>query len=431
MQRRLGMRLAAMAASIALVVGGVALGTTAGATSSSTSNSQGVTSNSITVGAIGSLTGPLASDFADLVPGVKAYFDMVNAQGGVNGRKINLAYDLDDGGNPSEFSTLARTLVNQDHVFAIVGVSTYFFSPTYFTSVGIPTYGYNVSGNWANAPNLYAAGGSYLCYSCGIPTFSYVVHQAKAKSVAIVAYNVSSSSDACSTAGSMFRKAGIKVAYEDLSAPIDGNLAPDVQRISSSGANFILSCMDVTGNISMARAIKQYGLHVHQLWLNGSDQSVLNRYSNLMQGVYFYLANVPLTAPTQDYPGLKTYLSAMKKYEPGFVGSALAVQGWENASLFVQGLRAAGSNLTWSHLTQVTNQITDDTGSGLTSVTNWKYAHSATGPNPICSAFVQVQGRQLKSVFGKGHQVFVCLGKNQTAVKSPTPQTPPAGTPGT
>ena len=32
------------------------------------------------------------------------------------------------------------------------------------------------------------------------------------------------------------------------------------------------SCMDVTGNIAMARAIQQYGLKTNQLWLSGNDQ---------------------------------------------------------------------------------------------------------------------------------------------------------------
>ena len=49
-------------------------------------------------------------------------------------------------------------------------------------------------------------------------------------------------------------------------------MATDVQRMKQAGANFVLTCMDVQGNITMARAIKQYGLKITQLWLNGNDQ---------------------------------------------------------------------------------------------------------------------------------------------------------------
>ena len=114
----------------------------------STSSAPGVTANSITVGTISTQTGPISSNFSSLIYGEKAYFDYINAQGGINGRKIDYKYTLDDGGNPSQFTQLANTLVNQDHVFAVTGVASAFFTPNIFVEAKIPTYGYNVTGNW-------------------------------------------------------------------------------------------------------------------------------------------------------------------------------------------------------------------------------------------------------------------------------------------
>ena len=71
-----------------------------------------------------------------------------------------------------------------------------------------------------------------------------------------------------------------------------------------------------------------------------------------MQGVYFNIAHVPFTAPTSLYPGLKLYLTAMKKYEPKYVDDEVAIQGWESAALFVQGLKAAGNNPTQASVHQ-------------------------------------------------------------------------------
>ena len=48
----------------------------------------GVTSNSIIVGTLATESGALSPGFGEIVDGAQAYFDMVNAQGGVNGRKI-------------------------------------------------------------------------------------------------------------------------------------------------------------------------------------------------------------------------------------------------------------------------------------------------------------------------------------------------------
>ena len=169
----------------------------AAAGAASTSSAPGVTSNSITVGTISTQTGTLASNFSSLIYGEKAYYQYINAQGGVNGRKIDYKYALDDGGNPTTFNQLANTLINQDHVFAVTGVATAFFSPNLFTESGIPTYGYNVTGNWAGASNLFAAGGSVQYYPAEAPIVGYVSKQTKSPKIAFVAYGVAASADAC------------------------------------------------------------------------------------------------------------------------------------------------------------------------------------------------------------------------------------------
>ena len=63
------------------------------------------------------LTGEAAA-FGTVGPGAKAYFDYVNAKGGVNGRKIEYRY-YDDAYNPAQTVQLTRRLVEQDKVFAI------------------------------------------------------------------------------------------------------------------------------------------------------------------------------------------------------------------------------------------------------------------------------------------------------------------------
>ena len=116
----------------------------------------------------------------------------------MNGRKIDYKYALDDGGNPTTFNQLANTLINQDHVFAVTGVATAFFSPNLFVESGIPTYGYNVTGNWAGPANLFAAGGSVEYYPAGAPRGRLRgAARPKSPSIAFVAYGVAASAAAC------------------------------------------------------------------------------------------------------------------------------------------------------------------------------------------------------------------------------------------
>ena len=412
---------AALAASV------IAVGTSAGA---ATSGAPGVTPTSITVGTLSTQTGPISSNFASLIYGEKAYFDYINAAGGINGRKIELKYTLDDGGNPSQFNQLANTLINQDHVFAITGVASAFFTPNVFVEAKVPTYGYNVSSNWDKAPNLFAAGGSVQYLPGGTPTVSYIVNKTKSKAVAIVAYNVASAAASCEADAAGLTKAGVKVVYTDYKVAYPGTtVATDVQRMKQAGADFVISCMDVQGNITMARAIQQYGLKITQLWLSGDDQQTLDQNTSLMQNIYFDTFHVPFLAPTSEYPGLKLYLTQMTKYEPTYVNDEVAIQGWESADLFAQGVKMAGKNLTQANVIKQTNTLTTYTAGGLTTPTNWKDAgHTGHAP-PYCSAFIQVKGTKYVPALNTSKKsVFVCFGS--TNGKNATPlKTLPAGTP--
>jgi branched-chain amino acid transport system substrate-binding protein len=79
----------------------------------------GITSSSITIGGTFPLTGP-ASLYKAIPAAEKAYFDYVNAHGGVNGRKITFDI-LDDSYDPSKTVPLTQQLVEQSKVFAIYG----------------------------------------------------------------------------------------------------------------------------------------------------------------------------------------------------------------------------------------------------------------------------------------------------------------------
>ena len=416
----------AAVAGVALATGFVTIGGSAGA---ATSSAPGVTANSITVGTISTQTGPIASNFSSLIYGERAYFDYIDASGGINGRKIDYKYALDDAGSGTTFNQLASTLINQDHVFAITGVATASFAPNYFAEAKIPTYGYNVTGNWAGPPNLFAAGGSVLFYGAEGPEMTYVAKKTHATSVGLLAYGIASSAAGCQAGAKGLASAGYKVSYTDYKISYPGTtVATDVQRMKQAGVNLVISCMDVLGNINLARAVQQYGLKTSQLWLNGNDKSTLQANESLMQGVYFDIQHVPFSAPTSIYPGLKLYLTEMKKYEPNYVGDEVALQGWESASLFAEGVKLAGKNLTQANVVAQTNKLTAFTANGLSSPVNWKSAGHSGGLPPYCDAYIQVKGKQYVPVFNTGNNVFNCF-ESASAKKGPVFPLP-AGTPG-
>jgi ABC-type branched-subunit amino acid transport system substrate-binding protein len=98
----------------AAVLAALALVASAGATPAA---DPGVTSSTVLLGGTVPLTGEAAA-FGSVGPGARAYFDYVNARGGVHGRKIEYRF-YDDAYNPAQTVQLTRRLVEQDRVFAV------------------------------------------------------------------------------------------------------------------------------------------------------------------------------------------------------------------------------------------------------------------------------------------------------------------------
>jgi ABC-type branched-subunit amino acid transport system substrate-binding protein len=115
--------------------------------SSSSSSAPGVTATSITFGTHQPLTGPAAPGYSEIAAASQAYFNYVNAHGGVFGRKIHLIIK-DDAYNPTNTVTVVHQLVLQDNVFGI------------FEGLGTPTHTKVVGFlNASKIPDLFVASG--------------------------------------------------------------------------------------------------------------------------------------------------------------------------------------------------------------------------------------------------------------------------------
>src|SRR5436190_6093328 len=107
----------------------------------------GVTATTITFGTHQPLTGPAAPGYSEIAPASQAFFNYVNANGGVFGRKIKLVIK-DDSYNPTNTVNVVHQEVLQGHVFGI------------FEGLGTPTHtkvvGYL---NASRVPDIFVASG--------------------------------------------------------------------------------------------------------------------------------------------------------------------------------------------------------------------------------------------------------------------------------
>jgi ABC-type branched-subunit amino acid transport system substrate-binding protein len=130
-----------------VVFAALAVAACGSSSSSSSSSAPGVTSTSITFGTHQPLTGPAAPGYSEIAPASQAYFDYVNAHGGVYGRKIHLTIK-DDAYNPTNTVNVVHQLVLESHVFGI------------FEGLGTPTHTKVVGFlNASKVPDMFVASG--------------------------------------------------------------------------------------------------------------------------------------------------------------------------------------------------------------------------------------------------------------------------------
>jgi ABC-type branched-subunit amino acid transport system substrate-binding protein len=373
----------------------------------------GVSDTEIRVGGIASITNPLGGKYDEHAKGVEAYFAMVNADGGIDGRKLKLAVNRDDAA--ANNSTAVQQVLSQDDVFAVMPVATLLFTGAdKLVDANVPTFGWNINQEWGGtdaAPkaNLFGQYGSFLCFTCASPLAPYVAQQAGATKIGLLAYNVPQSADCATGVEASFEKfANAKVVFADKAMAFGGGeFGVQVSEMKKAGVDLVLTCMDLQGVVTLAREMKRQSLDAVQYLPNGYDPELLADFGDLFQGSYLLTFFTPFEM--KDPPkALTTYLRWMEK--TGAPVNENTMNGWLNAALFVEGLRKAGKDFSRQKVIDAINAMDDWNADGLLPApgVDWTQAHTKEN-DPSCGAVSRVDGDAFEPVFGKPGKPFVCI----------------------
>jgi branched-chain amino acid transport system substrate-binding protein len=151
---------------------------------------QGVTADTITIGAHGPITGPAAYIGLGGRDGMMLAVKEINAAGGINGRKIAVVFE-DDGHSPTKALAAVKKLVEQDKVFAVFGVggsNATVGAVDYMKEKGVVYYVSIASApqvTWPHAKNLFR-GGTTETARYGELYAEFLATNYKAKRIAIM-----------------------------------------------------------------------------------------------------------------------------------------------------------------------------------------------------------------------------------------------------
>lgn len=341
--KRTARRGAVLAVTAAALIGLAACGSSASSGSGgSSSPAPGVTADSILFGQTVPKTGPAAL-YGESTAGVLAYFDYVNARGGVQGRKLKLT-SLDDQYQPPVALQDTRTLVNTDNVFAEVavnGTATTEADLTVLDPANVPVIGIQTGATVFSGtlrPNVYNVWPSYLTEGRLLGSYAQSLHLSK---VGVLYQNDDFGKSLYQGVQNSGLKAALAISYD----PTQTDFSPQAVQFKAAnvGAVIILAIPGPTTDFLNALN----GVNFKPVRIMSQVSAIPQMFGTAPQefpGSYIGAFIPPLTGSSNQQ--VKTFESAMSAYQPGQSASVFAAWGWMEAQVAVAGLKAIHGTIT-------------------------------------------------------------------------------------
>ncbi|MCA1594083.1 MAG: ABC transporter substrate-binding protein [Acidobacteria bacterium] len=336
----------------------------------------GLADTAIKVGSILPSKGPLADTGAAIRDVLTAYFDQVNARGGVFSRKIELRV-ADMGTDAAATAANARRLIEQEEIFAVVGgVSA--GADDQLAAVAremeIP-----IIGPATLMPRHASPLNRYIFYllpglaeqSRALCNFAASLPELKNSRVVILYRDSEIVREAAAAAENQARRSGWSSVVKQAYPPMPSEVLQLVQRLKEEKADavFFLGGGGEEATLIRAAAAVNWTPHIFLLGaLMGKD--LVGAVPSTFKGKVFVAFP---TAPTDITPeGVAEFRTLQEKYKfaPRHAASQLAA--FAAAKIFVEGLQRAGQNLSREKLITALEGLNNyDTGVTLVVVSGW------------------------------------------------------------
>ncbi|RXT48790.1 ABC transporter substrate-binding protein [Bradyrhizobium betae] len=331
----------------------------------------GASDTEIKVGQTVPFSGP-ASAYASIGKTQLAYFKMINDQGGINGRKINLI-QYDDAYSPPKAVEQVRKLVESDEVlltFQIIGTPSNAAVQKYLNSKKVPqlfaatgaskftdpknfpwTMGYN--------PNYFVEGRIYG---------QYILKEYPNAKIGVLYQNDDLGKDYLNGIKAGLGDKAAKMIVTEASYEVsDPTVDSQILKIKDAGADLFFSATTPKQAAQAIKKIGEMGWHPVQIVdINATSVGAVMKPAGLDAAKGVISVNYgkdPLDPTWKDDAGMKRYFDFMAKYYPdGDKDSNFNTYGYGTAQLLAHVLQQCGDNLTRENVMKQAASLKDVMG---------------------------------------------------------------------
>lgn len=353
----------------------------------------GITASSILLGQTGVFSGPVAEPGLQYRAGAQAYFDMVNAKGGVHGRKIKLL-SYDDKFDPKLAAENARKLLVEDKVFTLfglIGTGATAASMPFVSEHRVPVVGSLSGSDGLRDPKLNLLFHTRASYSDETGKMVEQLRSTGVKTIAVVYQDDPFGKAGLKSAQGAFERQGVKPAIE---APIDMSkldaLGPTAAKVAQSQPGAII--MITAGKASTAFIREYLKTGQRPQFFGVSVLSAKALLADLGPDAHGIVIAQVVPSPHRTSYGIsREFLEAARKTK-GMDITYNSLEGYLTAKVFVEALRRAGKDLSRDKLVAALETLNNyDLGGFVIDYSNGKRA----GTNFVDLSIISKSGQFL------------------------------------
>ena len=315
----------------------------------------GVTDTEIKIGNIVPYSGP-ASSYGTIGKTLQGYFNKVNAEGGINGRKIKLL-SLDDAYNPAKTVEQARKLVEQEEVLfigATLGTATNLAIQKYMNARKVPQlFVQTGASRWNDPKNFPWTIGFQPSYQVeGALHARHILQNTPNARIGVLIQNDDLGRDyQKGFLDGLGDKAKTMVVSQQTYESSDPTIDSQLVQLKASGANTLFSvCTPKFAAMTIRRSVEIGWRPVQYMASVGASlQSALKPagFENAQGVITATFMRDPADAAERATPETREYMAFMAKYHPeGNPTEAFNVLAYSMGMLMQHVLQQAGDTLT-------------------------------------------------------------------------------------
>jgi branched-chain amino acid transport system substrate-binding protein len=325
-------------------------GATAKATAIGAGDTTGVTATEIKLGIHIPLSQNAAAAYAPVAYGMKAFFDYINDQGGVYGRKITL-FIGDDHYNPPDTVEAVKKLVEQDKVFAIVGglgEAPHSAVWKYLEEKGVPDM-FISSGltKWSDPVVRSRFAGNPEYVTEGTVLGQYIAKNYDGKKLGLLLQNDEFGAEGEKGLVQGIEGSDVKIVARETDEPTDVDVTAQTQRLRNAGVEVIAAWthpLQAASLVKTARELLNWDVPIIVTGVDCSDIFIALAGAENAEGVVSVVFGHQ--AYETELQGVQKYEKIWEKFGSGESFSNFALYGESVAEATVRVLEMAGQDLT-------------------------------------------------------------------------------------